>query len=169
MKKKLFALFLSLAVACGILPGCSNAPVGSSASSETVTASVPVPETKAPTPEVASTEDATSISAVELPTEPTYTLPISEEPLTYSMWMTYAPFAADLVNTETLEGMLVLDTLQEITNIHFDFVTANGAAEQDNFNLMIAAGDYTDILSSMEFYNTGLELSLIHISEPTRH
>lgn len=157
MKKKLFALFLSLIVACGILPGCSNAPVGSSASSETVAASVPVPETKAPTPEVASTEDATSISAVELPTEPTYTLPISEEPLTYSMWMTYAPFAADLVNTETLEGMLVLDTLQEITNIHFDFVTANGAAEQDNFNLMIAAGDYTDILSSMEFYNTGLE------------
>lgn len=161
MKKNLFALFLVMAMLLSLVAGCSgDTKTTSSTNSQpaTDTSAEQAPET---TPETASetgsAESHTSLSAVEPATEPSYTLPISEDPLTYSMWTTYAPFAAELVNTETLEGMLVLDALQEVTNIHFDFVAANGAAEQDNFNLMIAAGDYTDILSSMEFYNTGLE------------
>lgn len=161
MKKNLFALFLVMAMLLSLVAGCSgDTKTTSSTASQpaTDTSAEQAPET---TPETASetgsAESHTSLSAVEPATEPSYTLPISEDPLTYSMWTTYAPFAAELVNTETLEGMLVLDALQEVTNIHFDFVAANGAAEQDNFNLMIAAGDYTDILSSMEFYNTGLE------------
>ena len=167
MNKKLLALLLALAMLCTMLAGCgSNETTEPSAASSAVeeTAEAPkapqeeapaeeAPAEEAPTEEASAEEEAVE----EAPAEPTYTIPIVDEPLTYSMWMAYAPFAAELVNTETLEGMFVLDTLQEVTNIHFDFVTANGAAEQDNFNLMIAAGDYTDILSSMEFYNTGLE------------
>ena len=153
--KKLLALLLSLVLVFGIFAGCGSenaASEATTASDEAISASSqePAAETK---PEVVEIE----VPSVELPTEPSYTLPISEEPLNYSIWMTYAPFAADLVNVETMEGMLVLDTLQEVTNIHFDVVAANGAAEQDNFNLMIAAGDYTDIISSMEFYSSGLE------------
>lgn len=143
--KRLSALVLALAIAGSLLSGCGSQ--NSSAASGTEQSDSAAPTEQAVTAQdAASTEEAAS-----------YTLPISEETLTYSIWLTYAPFAADLVNTETMEGMLVLDKLQELTNIHFDVTAANGAAEEDNFNLMIAGGDYCDILSSMHFYNTGLE------------
>lgn len=156
--KSILALLLALTMVMGLLAGCGDNAASSAATSapeeSAAEASAPEAPAEAPAEPAGSAEDS---AAVEAPQEPSYTIPISEEPLTYSIWMTYAPFAAELVNTETMEGMLVLDTLQEVTNIHFDVTAANGAAEQDNFNLMIAAGDYCDILSSMEFYNTGLE------------
>ena len=158
-KNRLFALLLAAAMLLTLMAACGGTESQSAASSapaETQQEAAETP-TEAASPEAsAETSSEASAETVEA-AEPTYHLPISEEPLTYSIWMTYAPFAADLVNTETMEGMLVLDTLQEVTNIHFDVTAANGAAEQDNFNLMIAAGDYCDILSSMSFYGTGLE------------
>ena len=158
-KMSISALLLVLAMILGILAGCGNSTGAPAAGSETASAPAEaesaaddlfVPDVPVAAAEASAEEDAE-------PAGPSYTIPISEEPLTYSIWMTYAPFAADLVNVETMEGMLVLDKMQEITNIHFDVTAANGAAEQDNFNLMIAGGDYTDIISSMSFYNTGLE------------
>ncbi len=154
---KLLALLLVLAMALGLLAGCGGN--AESTPAETASAVSEASEEELFVPEIPAVEASTAeeASVADEPAAPSFTIPISEEPLEYSIWMTYAPFAADLVNTETMEGMLVLDTLQEVTNIHFDVTAANGAAEQDNFNLMIAAGDYTDIISSMNFYNTGLE------------
>ena len=158
-KMNLLALLLALAVMLGMMAACGS--TGSTPTSGTETAAAATENTSTdddlfvPDVPVAAAEDSAEEDAE--PAGPSYTIPISEEPLTYSIWMTYAPFAADLVNVETMEGMLVLDKMQEITNIHFDVHAANGAAEQDNFNLMIAGGDYTDIISSMSFYNTGLE------------
>lgn len=152
MKKRIFAMLLAAAMTLGLFVGCGESTPSSENSSVAVSSQAPVQqEEELFVPEVPVVE------SVEEEAGPSFTIPVSEEPLTYSIWMTYAPFAADLVNTETMEGMLVLDKLQEITNVHFDVTAANGAAEQDNFNLMIAAGDYTDIISSMEFYATGLE------------
>ena len=157
--KRFFAMLLAVAMMLGLFAGCggsgtSTASAASEAAEASVEASAPeAQEEELFVPEVPVVESTVEAEEVV----PSYTIPISEEPLTYSLWMTYAPFAADLVNTETMEGMLVLDTIQEVTNIHFDITAANGAAEQDNFNMMIAAGDYCDIISSMEFYATGLE------------
>jgi len=166
-KKNLLSLLLAFALMLGMMAACGSAPANESGAASAQSAAEPeatgggneelfVPEVNTPAP-AASNEEGESAEDAE-PAGPSYTIPISEEPLTYSAWMTYAPFAAELnVNTETLEGLLVLDKLQEVTNVHFDIVAANGAAEQDNFNLMIAGGDYCDILSSMNFYSTGLE------------
>lgn len=153
MKKRTFALLLAVAMLLGLFVGCGESTTAAGDSNAAVSSEAPAQkeEEELFVPEVPVVE-STNEEAV-----PSYTIPISEEALNYSIWLTYAPFAAELVNTETMEGMLVLDKLQEITNIHFDVTAANGAAEQDNFNLMIAAGDYCDILSSMSFYATGLE------------
>ena len=159
----LLAMLLAVALLLGLLAGCGNNAGTPAADSDTASAPAESAaesneELFVPDVPVAPAEDSAAEDEDAEPAGPSYTIPISEEPLTYSAWMTYAPFAAELnVNTETLEGMLVLDKIQEITNIHFDITAANGAAEQDNFNLMIAGGDYCDILSSMNFYNTGLE------------
>ncbi len=159
-KRNLLSLLLAICICLGLLAGCGSTSTSepaaqtSTESEEEASEEAEVPEDLF-VPEVpAAAEDSTE---EEMEAEPSYHIPISEEPLTYTMWMTYAPFAADLVDVEHLKGLLVLDTLQEVTNVHFDITAANGAAEQDNFNLMIAGGDYCDILSSMNFYNTGLE------------
>ena len=159
-KNRILALLLALAMMLCLFAGCG----GSETTASTAASASAEASAEAQAPEAEETEEELFVPEVpvveSVPEEeavPSYTIPISEETLTYSIWMTYAPFAAELVNTETMEGMLVLDALQEITNIHFDVSAANGAAEQDNFNLMIAAGDYCDIISSMEFYATGLE------------
>ena len=147
MKKKLSCALLIAAMLLGLLAGC-----GSSSNSSTAEE-----ETAEETEETENTEEAEESGSEDTSETAAYTLPIVDEPVTYTMWMTYAPFAATLIDTDTLEGILVLDELQEVTNIYFDFVTVNGGAEEENYNLMIAAGDYTDILSSMSFYSTGLE------------
>jgi len=159
-KRNLLSLLLALCICLGLLAGCGSTstsePVAqpSAESAEEASEEADIPEDLF-VPEVPAAAEDSAEETMEA--EPSYHIPISEEPLTYTMWMTYAPFAADLVDVEHLKGLLVLDTLQEITNVHFDITAANGAAEQDNFNLMIAGGDYCDILSSMNFYNTGLE------------
>lgn len=155
-KNNLFALILALAMLTCLFAGCGGNSASSAGASSPAEPTAPTSDTEPEKPEDLFVPEVPVVDST-VSSEPSYHIPISEEPLTYSIWMTYAPFAADLVNTETMEGMLVLDKLQEITNIHFDVTAANGAAEQDNFNLMIAAGDYCDILSAMDFYTTGLE------------
>lgn len=153
MKKRTFALLLAVAMLLGLFVGCGESTTASGNSDAAVSSEAPAQKEE----EELFVPEVPVVESIDEDAGPSYTIPISEETLDYSIWLTYAPFAAELVNTETMEGMLVLDKLQEITNIHFDVTAANGAAEQDNFNLMIAAGDYCDILSSMSFYATGLE------------
>ena len=167
--KKLFSILLAAAMLLGLLAGCGASAESAAAASASApevqaeTADAPEEEPAETEPEAAEPEadSAEEVSDAE-ETEPEVagreiTLPISEDVLTYTYWLCYAPFAADLIDTDTMEGILVLDTLQEITNIHFDMTAANGAAEQDNFNLMIASGDYADIMFAMGYYGTGLE------------
>lgn len=167
MKKQFFALLLALAMMLSLLSGCG----GTQSAAPEASASEPADAVSAEENEdtedeeepadVDGAEDEAEASAEEEEASVLesrgITLPIVEEPITYTYWLCYAPFAGDLINTDTMEGLLVLDTLQEQSNIHFDITAANGAAEQDNFNLMIAAGDYCDILYAMSYYPTGLE------------
>ena len=139
--KSLTALLLAFVLLLGLLAGC-----GSSSDSTTDSAD-----------EAEEAEETEEVETETADDGATYSLPIVDEPITYTMWITYAPFSADLIDVETMSGILVLDELQEVTNIYFDFTPVNGAADEDNFNLMIASGDYCDILSCMEYYNTGLE------------
>ena len=169
--KKLLSILLAAVMLLGLLAGCGassdTAPAPAASDAESQAESAGTPETEEASeagaetedePEAADAEDAFDAEDAE-PEVPSreISLPISEDVLTYTYWLCYAPFAADLINTDTMEGLLVLDTLQEITNIHFDMTAANGAAEQDNFNLMIAGGDYADIMFAMGYYSTGLE------------
>ena len=158
------AMLLSLAAGCGAgSSGTVAAESGAETATEETTGAESTADTAAPAetadeaPATAGASAEEDVSSSETVAGREITLPIVEEPITYSYWICYAPFAADLVNTDTLEGILVLDTIQEISGIHFDFTTANGAADRDNFNLMVAAGDYCDIIFDMSYYSTGLE------------
>ncbi|MDD6023172.1 MAG: extracellular solute-binding protein [Oscillospiraceae bacterium] len=162
--RKLFALILALTMLVSLFAGCgSTAEAPAEAGSDAPVVSEAEPEaeddaTEADEPDWEDSElEEDAPEAKEVLEPRVITLPITEDVVTYSYWCCYAPFAADLVDTSTMQGLAVLDELQRITNIHFDITAANGAAEQDNFNLMVAAGDYCDILFAMGYYGTGLE------------
>ena len=160
MKKKLTAMLLALAMLLAMLTGCGG---GAASQAENTDSSVPASEEQIPaeqpetTGSISADEPDSTDETVAAPVGRNITLPIAEEPVTYTYWLCYAPFAADLVDTDTMEGILVLDTIQELSGIHFDITAANGAADRDNFNLMVAAGDYADIIFDMSYYATGLE------------
>ena len=143
--KKLLSILLAAAMLLGPLSGCGASSGSTSAAAESAaevqseadeaqeqeTPAEVKPETAEP--EADSAEEASDAEETELEVAGReISLPISEDVLTYTYWLCYAPFAADLIDTDTMEGILVLDTLQEITNIHFDMTAANGAAEQDS-------------------------------------
>ena len=173
--KRIISLLMVLALCAVLFAGC-----GSTSSSDAETTDSNAAEMSAassveelPAEEPASAEEPESIkepaaaeesaeSGAEAPeevieAEPSYHLPISEEPLTYSLWMAYAPFAGELMDTDHMEDMSIFKAIAETTNINFDITAANGGAEADNFNLMIAAGDYTDVITSMNNYYSGKE------------
>lgn len=163
-KKNLAAALLALCLLVGMFAGCGNT---SSTASSAAAASAPQAEESTPeksndlfVPSAAPAAASNQKESAAEPAGPSYTLPISEEGLTYTYWMCYAPFAPEVIDVDGMKGLLVLDTLQEVTNIHFDITAANGAAEQDNFNLMIAAGDYCDIINGMNNFTAGLEAAV---------
>lgn len=170
MKKrvKLFPFVLSLALCLGLLSGCGNAPAAfstpdsapSASSAEPAAPTTPPQETAASTPEstpedsvLSIAEDATD-DALSLNMDYEVPLPIVDTPETFTMWTGVAPFAAGAISSE--DDMQLYGIVADMTGIHFDVTIVNGMEEETQFNLMVAAGDYTDIVTGMGYYSTGI-------------
>ena len=96
-KKNLTAALLALCLLVGMFAGCGNT---SSAASSAAAASAPQAEESTPeksndlfVPSAAPAAASNQEESAAEPAGPSYTLPISEEGLTYTYWMCYAPFA----------------------------------------------------------------------------
>lgn len=163
--KKILSVVLVLGILLGILSGCgagtqsteSVASVGSEETQASVpeeTAQEPVVEDAA-AEEPSSSEEASSEMEEEPEREPSYTVPLSDETLEYSIWIAYAPFIGNLI--DSMNDLSVIKGIQDTLNVHFDITAVNGADEENNFRLMIASNDYCDILTSTIRYATGLE------------
>ena len=160
--KKILALVLSLTLCLGLLAGCG----GNSASSAPAPDSAPAQESEqapADTPAApASNEEASLVdsAAESTPEEPQglqeVPLPIEEEAVHYSCWMPVAPYVSTMMNLEDFsEQVAMVKMINEATNVYIDFnAVAGGFVEQESFNLMIAGGDYTDIIGVMNYYGS---------------
>ena len=167
--KKLLALLLALTLVLGLLAGCgSNETTSATSSTEEATASAPetapeeTEEGEAPAPETSadstveeptSTEEGAAESTGEVVLE-AVELPIEEEAVHYSCWMPVAPYVSTMINLEEFSDQIAMVKLiNETTNVYIDFnAVAGGMAEEETFNLMIAGGDYTDIIGVMNYY-----------------
>lgn len=162
-KHQLFALLLAAAMLLGLLAGCGSSPAASAP--EAASASAPeaaeapeAPEAPAAPEEVASAVEAAS--AVEEAAEPgevvleTVELPIEPEAVHYSCWMPVAPYVGEFMNLEEFsEKVSLVKLINEATNVYIDFqAISGGIGEEEKFNLMIASGDYTDIIGVMNYY-----------------
>ena len=164
MKKKLGSLALILSILAGILSGCGNAPAASNKSvpesvqpseNETVTVSEAAPEV----PEADSVQP--ELSAVE---EPIYEKVPVEVPFaegeSVSMFLLIPPFiSAQLSSTNELT---VLGELEKRTGLTFDITPGNYLDGSTDVNLLIASGDYPDIINHADLYSGGIEAAMEH-------
>lgn len=139
-------LLLSTLSACGTPTAAPSAE----ASAETTTDEVESSVSEEP-PVVSDTpQESTAVSAVEADsatetaTAPgAFSLPICEETETISYWFEMSPMVASYLNT--MNDNITYQLLEELTNVHLDFWAVTDETDQ-KFNLMVASGDYADIM-----------------------
>ena len=169
MKKKLLALLLTAALALTILSGCGSKTESASGSS----AASPAPDS-APaavsTPETTPQEEEASAAEASIPEEEEEVVegpvagdkdfdwsvfePLSEEPVTLTMFYTQPPPLAAIMDSPN-DMSLLYQKFEEITNVHIDFQMVNMMDASTTFTLMIAGGDYCDIINdALNYYDT---------------
>jgi len=170
--KHTIALLLALCLCLGLLAGCggtSAAPETSASSAQeaasaTDEAAAAEPEAEeAPAAEPEAPEEA---SAAEEPAEEpearvygkegiVYTpveLPISEEPVTYTIWYG-EPFSEYVADPAT--DVAIFPLVERLTNVRFDFSMFTIFTAAERFQLLFAADDLPDIIQDAMSYYTG--------------
>ena len=173
----ILAMMLSL-VACGGGSEASMASEAASASEE----SVEVPAVEADEPEAPAEEPIVeeAASVVEEVVEEghadfteanasmdfsdykenmkTYVteLPITDEDVTVSFFLGCEMDSLNYIPGNTMEDHQIYKWLDENTGLHFDLRLVDKSNETDQFNLMVASGDYCDLMPAAD-YTTGVE------------
>ena len=186
MKKKLLALLLALAMlvslcACGgaaastadsaAQSGEAAPPAEDTAEEEAEeAATAPAEDVEAPgetsTEEAAEATDFTAANAAmdfsgykEMLKGLTTQLPITEEDVTLSYFFGFEGSTLNYIPSGTMDGHQVWSWLRENTGVNVELKVVDKTQETDQFNLMIASGDYTDIVPASD-YSAGLEAAV---------
>lgn len=181
-KNRLLSLLLVLAMALMLLAGC-GAEGSSTPASEAPAQSAESPETpEAPEdPAAPASSNAEESSNLEEPiaegdfTEAnaamdfggykemlkglTTSLPITEEEVTLSYFFGFEGSTLNYIKSGTMDGHQVWTWLRENTGVNVDLRVVDKTQETDQFNLMIASGDYTDFFPAAD-YSAGLEAAM---------
>ena len=180
MKKhrSLLAGILSLTLIAGLLGGCGN-QTGTSAAAESASSSVKAPAASAveetQQPQAAeSTQEAPESSAAESAAEPEQSghktiaqvapdiemqLPLTTDDVTFEYFTTLNPQITGYMSD--LSENLYYKTAAELTGVNIKFVLASPDTQTENFQLMVAGGDYTDLIGSEGAnYSGGVELGI---------
>lgn len=167
--KRMVTMLLSLAMVLGLAAGCGTQSAGSSAAASTGNDTVssaaheesaePAQKTGSQQEEAASdVEETTAYTGMTI--EENETMFPLDENKTYTIFYPFAP-PLIMMGYEDPADLNFFKTLQEMTNVTLDFTTVSVEAATDNFSLMVAGGDYTDIFSQcMDYYNGGMAAAL---------
>ena len=101
------------------------------------------------------TEEAEEAEAEEEAAETTsVTMPLYEDPITVTQWSGIHPLAAQYVTSS--DDLYIYTLIGDVSGIYFDVTLVGANSEEEQFNLMIAANDYPDIISGMDMYASGI-------------
>ncbi len=160
------AMMLSLMTACGGTADPSAAPESSDASAAQVSDAEDTEE--APEVDEAESEEEPSSGEAEEPEDEipegpvagdkdfdwSVFEPLSEEPVTLTMFYTQPPPLAAIMDSPN-DMSLLYQKFEEISNVHIDFQMVNMMDAATTFTLMIASGDYCDIVNdTLNYYDT---------------
>lgn len=110
-----------------------------SAAEESVVEEIPVEEEAAVPDEI-------------IPPENPYSLPMVDEVRTYTFFWTYPPFLAEQID-DLMDGYAKQE-LEARTNVAIEFHAASAPVASEQFQLMVAADSYTDIIQDVTTYYT---------------
>ena len=178
MKKRILAILLAVAMLLCVCAGCGNGTSSAdSTPAEASNAAQEAPEqTDAPVPaEPGSVEEG---SAAEVPTgsgdnteananmdfaphqamlkELTTQLPVTDEEVTLTYLLGFESNSLNYIDGGDLMNHQVWTWLRENTGVTIDLTVVERTNESDKFNLMIASGEYTDLMN-MGNYSAGVE------------
>lgn len=150
---RFFALTLCLMLLCSMLSACgSGQSTETPASNTAAETSASDPAAATPEPDDLDTDAAEDIGqpvgaeasdAASAGTPGAFQLPICEETETISYWFEMSPMVASYLNT--MNDNITYQLLEELTNVHVDFWAVTDETDQ-KFNLMVASGEYADIM-----------------------
>jgi putative aldouronate transport system substrate-binding protein len=152
MKQRKLAFLLAFAMILSALAACGGTTANEPAQSElatSVSTEAPAVEPSAEAAVVSSVEE----SEVEIETDNFIyaTYPLVSEPTTFTVWITYNSPAVDDFNTQQ-----AVMTAREITGVTIDYKQFAPTVANEQFNLMVASGDYTDMIhGAVTEYNGG--------------
>ncbi len=164
--KKLLSIVLALCMLTALLCGCgdSNEAPASPAPGEETVESAPNASTE-PTVDVSSVGTSTDheISVAGTAAEAqeathSITYPLDADGITLTLF-TNQPALGPLSGRIPIESYAEYDTWQhslDCTGISIDLTEASMAASTEQFNLMIASGEYTDLITGADQYSGGL-------------
>lgn len=168
----LLSVLIALGMVFGILAGCgSSAPTSESAAAaleedaetieeasaaeEMTEESASAEQTAEEAPEADDANDGFAGMTTEGAPEGAITFPL-EEPVTFTYW--FAPEADGLENLDSFSENLVIQAAEEATNVHLDMTEISFFAQDEQFNLMVASGDYLDIIQGFgNSYTKGID------------
>lgn len=162
--KRFITMLLALAMICGLAAGCGSG-TSSSASAETEKSTAAVsPEAEdqaAASDEAAdaSTQEETAVYTGMSIEENEAMFPLDES-VSYTIFYPFAP-PLIMMGYEDPAELNYYKTLEQMTNVKLEFSTVSVENLSDNFSLMVAGGDYTDIFSQcLDEYNGGMAAAL---------
>ena len=167
MKKRMFTIILAALMLLSVFAGCGSADSAvSSGSAENTTASVPEQEAAAAPLEEAETsaviaEAAASSEEAEEPEEeiPDIQMPLANHDVTLSFWFEWPPFL-DGTEYESPNDYMFFQTLSEVTGLDFEFTKVSMMSASEQFNLMVAAQSYDDIICATSYYSGSVDSAI---------
>ena len=164
MKKTLLPLLLVLAMLISLLAGCGATTESAPAESAAQSAAAPE-ETAAEAPEEVPVEavSVAETSVVEdIPEEPVYEKVPVELPLgdgeEVSMFLLVPPFVSPMLGE--VGNLSVLKELSSRTGLTLAITEGSYLDGQNAINLMMAAGDYCDVINHADLYAAGIDAAV---------
>jgi putative aldouronate transport system substrate-binding protein len=166
--RKISALLLALALVLGMLSGCGNSTStqtqASASESEVQEApgsqeaqAAPAQEDEAETPAAESTQEEAPEATGLTPSDVEVTYPLeTSETLTY--WLPWIPLLSQYYNSYNDHPAYAY--AEEATGVHVEYTSCSQDSASTEFNLMVASGSMTDIVSGVNYYNGGVAAAI---------
>lgn len=155
-KIKILSLLLALTMILGLFSACGSGP------SDAEVADAPAAETPAPQEEAPEVEPEAPVEEEETPEEPQLQkveLPLFEETRTYTLW-TMLPFFMSGLVSDMGEDINTLRLLQEYCNAKIEVTSVSDSMVNEQFNILVAGGEFTDILYGVSSYANGYDAAI---------
>lgn len=172
-KMKLMSLLLALAMVFGLLAGCGEEAATDETASSTSVEEAEAVEAEAPAEETTTVDTAADVVAADSTIEGNdgatvavttgdpfeamdgeyISYPLEGEENVISIWY-YIPGYQDFMDSNY--SFNALPAAEAATGVTLEFTEVSDSSAQEQFNMMIAAGDMCDLLPVMEYYSGGL-------------